>query len=233
MKTFMLFLLCALAISLPAVAETSPQEFLAAILQHDFDGDGGFRIDKALFTSGLCSKLPAGRMMGRDPACPEAREYFRADEDRIELVAKWEFAGAGNVTRNNAMLPVRFVAIAETTESKGRDRPRLKPLTEPREVTVTYRLIRRGKDWALVDPPLPRVGLSALNRILHADVQRTEDGIKWEVTGPHPQDEVPRVVKDLTKDRDIYAAELAELDALARRLNLPLDAPTGDADEAR
>lgn len=229
MKAFMPLLLCALAISLPAVAETSPQEFLAAILQHDFDGDGAFRIGKAAFTTGPCSK--AGSQAG-DPSCPEAREYFRAAADLIELVAKWEFAGVGIVTSQKAMLPVRFVAIAETIESKGNYR-RLKPLAAPREVTVTYHLKRRGKEWVLVDPPLPRAGLSALRRILNENMQQSDESIKWEVTEPHPHDEVLRVVESLTKYRDMEAAELAELDALARRMNLPLDATTGDADTSR
>jgi hypothetical protein len=230
MKAFMLLLFCALAISLPAVAETSPQEFLAAILQHDFDGDGGFRIDKALFTTGLCSKLPAGRMMGRDPACPEAREYFKAEANLIELVAKWEFAGAGSVTRDKAMLPVRFAAIAETmrnTKEQGGNRL-LKPLATSREVLVTYRLTRRGKEWALDDPPLPRVGLSALNRILREEVQRLDEVIKDEITQPRPRGTDPLVVKSLTEYRDMETTELAELDALARRMNLPLDAETGE-----
>jgi hypothetical protein len=228
MKAFMLPLLCALVISLPAVAEPSPQESLAAILQHDFEGDGGFRIGKAIFTSGPCSWVG-------DPSCTEAREYFKADADPIEVVTNWEFAGAGIVTPEKAILPVRFVAISETMdyiESRTHFR-HLKPLAAPREVTVTYHLKRRGEEWVLVDPPLPRAGLSAVNRIFHENLRQSEENIKYEVAHPDPGGDAPRVMKFLKKNRDRDAAELAALDALARRMNLPLDATTGDADKAR
>jgi hypothetical protein len=237
MKTFMFFLLCALAISLPASAETSPQEFLAAILQHDFDGDGAFRIDKAIFTSGLCSKLKGPRM--GDASCPEPREYFSADEDPVELVTKWEFAGVGSVTHDKAMLPVRFAAIANTMTytidyfGLKRYYRRVKPLAAPREVTVTYHLKRRGEDWVLVDPPLARVGMSALSRILHRDVQLYKENLRREIADPQPNDHIPLTSDVIKKDRDMYAAELAELDALAHRMNIPLDAETGNTDEAR
>jgi hypothetical protein len=211
MKVLALALLCALVLFHPALADSTPQAFLSDILQHDFDGDGGFRIGKAIFTQGPCSK--AG-----DPSCTEAREAFIATADPIELVAKWEFAGEGTVTAQEATLPVNFVAVAETSiVGKLVQEQRVKPLAAPREITVTFHLRRRGSDWVLVNPPLPRVGLFGLIRAIRSEIQVGEEVIKNEADDPASVEVHKKFIVT-------YLSRIKELEDIAQKMKLSDDA---------
>jgi hypothetical protein len=156
------------------------------------------------------------------------REAFDPRSEPAELVSQWELAGGGKVTAREASLPVHFVAVAEIIGigDTGAHRRQVKSLTAPHDVTVTYHLRRRGADWVLVNPPLPRVGLLALSRIVHGEIQEIEEIMNREVGDP-------RMFEFHKKDRDLEASELSELDEIARRMNLLPEAKTGESDETK
>lgn len=204
LKTAIVALLCAVASPAPARAETAPQAFLTEILDHDFKGDGAFRVGKAIFTDGRSATIG-------DACCSVPREAFDPRSEPVELVAKWELAGAGTVTAREATLPVHFVAVAEIVgiSETGPHRRQVKPLAAPRDVRVKYHLQRRGADWVLVNPPLPRVGLTALSGIVRGEIQQLEETMGRETADA-------RMLEFHRKLRDGAAAELAELDDVVR-----------------
>jgi hypothetical protein len=215
MKAFALALFYALEVSAPAFGEDTPQTFLAEVLAHDFDGDGAFRVGKAIFTDGLPARVG-------DECCSEPREVFDAKSDPIELVVKWDFAAAGKVTPQEATVPVHFTAVAETIGFGDSDHNprRVKPLAAPRDVTVTYHLQHRGADWVMVNPPLPRVSLFALIHILRDNIQETEEIIKAHATEPN-------VVRFQERMIAIRNARASELENIAHKMNLSPEAETG------
>src|SRR6266481_2540030 len=138
-----------------AHASVSPDAFLSEVLSKDFEGDGVFRLGRIIFTK-------PQRQVPTDCDCQGPDEVFDPKKDRIVIASDWAVVETKMESVDLAAVKVRFRVVALTKgegdfSNKDKQR-RILPLAMPRNEFVVYHLRQAVDRWALVDPPLPRVG---------------------------------------------------------------------------
>ncbi len=152
----------------PALATEAPEKVLTDILAHDFEGDGDFRVGQAIFTH-------PDRKRADDCGCKGLpRELFEAALDPIVIVSDWKLLGPAPPKGKDATFRATFrvVGVTKDQSTKNLVRRGVVPLAKPREEEITYRLRLKDGHWKLVDPPLPRVGVKSLVRLMRHEVDQ-------------------------------------------------------------
>ena len=154
---------------------------LVQIPQRDFAGDGAFRVGHVIYSH-------LSPTVG-DRCCSVPREAFDARTSPLFVVTSWKLISDTPLGETRATFTVGYHVVA-FTEGDGyvRSKGAVKRFVgiAPRDEVISYNArIVHGR-WMLVDPPLPRVGASALLRIIDQEVV-SDQKIASRLPGSYPR----------------------------------------------
>ncbi|MBI3771572.1 MAG: hypothetical protein HY272_02560 [Gammaproteobacteria bacterium] len=135
---------------------------MSELLQSDFDGNSGGRIDKVIYTS------PNNNQCRGEKDCSlPAREVFFLDSDPLLIVNAWNIEEIISVDKSHMRIKVNFKVLAKTEGTgtpwwenmSGRE---IRAIKGQQEQRINYDLALKDGKWKLIDPPMPCVGILAI-----------------------------------------------------------------------
>lgn len=150
----------ALMSATPAIADDlRPEAFMAGIVGKEIDGDVLARRGKVIYSD--------GKQVVGDCGCSVPRDLWDVDQGSFNIVTAWDIISSKAIGQRKYKIAVRFHVIARAMHNYhpgwafGEFQQVLVP-PHPTDEVVTYRLIMQGNEWAILNPPEPRVSPRAL-----------------------------------------------------------------------
>jgi hypothetical protein len=190
-------------------AGVPPDDVLAAIIQHDFDGVGWFRNGWVLYTDG---KSP---VVG-DCGCSVSREAFTEEYDSLVIASNLKMIGVRGTKGKDTLVAARFTVVGSARHIDNKP-ARLTAAKSVHDETVTYRLRVKNGAWYLVDPPLPRLGIDALDKAVQRDLNLEEELMTKALAKP----DEPRLIRDRRQSLDLAKEQMAQLEPILKAAHKP------------